>query len=148
MFKLLSNLNNCIRWDVDCASTDWPMISGATGTYVAFDASGAAKPAAGAVGVATIWSEGNRDGSAGFSPDTKDNGKLTLIAGGYRALTSNFTSLTVGNSVKVSATGGLVDDGATGTAASVGYCTKTGVTVSKSVNGVQSDVTCVEVVIY
>tara|TARA_Y100000592_G_C5452772_1_gene309665 strand:+ start:928 stop:1374 length:447 start_codon:yes stop_codon:yes gene_type:complete len=148
MFKLLSNLNNCIRWDAPAQAGEWPLISGVTGSLVSFDATGCELPTAGDVAVATIWSEGNRDGSAGFSPDIVDNGKLTLIAGGYRALTDNFTgTINPGQSVKVGSAGNLVADAA-GTAASIGYCTKSGVSVSKSVNGVQSTVTCIEVVIY
>ncbi len=150
MLKLLSNLNNCIRFEVAAQAGEWPMISGTTGTFVGFDATGATVPTANSTAVAAIWTEGNRDGSAGFSPDQAANGKLTLLAGGYRCLTDQFvaggTKPAIGEAVKVTAAGQLVKDG-TGTVASIGMCVGHS-TVANSVNGDITDVDCVEVVIY
>jgi len=147
MLKLLSNLNNCIRWDVTVAAGSWPLISGTTGTFVNFDATGAIQPAADTTSAAMVWSEGNRDGTAGFSPDITGNGKLTLLGGGFRCLTDQCGTLVAGAAVKVGVDGKLVADGV-GTISSIGYCTAIDVAVSQSVNGVQSSVDCAEVVIY
>ena len=147
MLKLLSNLNNCIRWDIDAASDEWPMLSGKTGSFVSFDADGAIQPTEGDTAVVAIWSESNRDGTAGFSPDIAGNGKLTVIGGGYRALTDQFTTVAVGEPLKVLATGKL-NTGVAGTDAIVGYCTKASVDVVETVNGQTVTTTCCEVVIY
>ena len=144
MLKILSNINNCVRWDVDCGSTDWPMVSGVTGSFVGFDASGATRPIA-AKATAQVWSEGNRDGSAGFSPDTKSTGKLTVIAGSYRALTDQFNSCTVNEPLKIDNLGRLTD-ATVGTDHVVAYCTKASHAITKSVNGVQSNVNVIEYV--
>ena len=147
MLKLLSNLNNCIRWDVDVQAGEWPLISGKTGSFVTFDATGAINPTAGDGAVAAIWSESNRDGTAGFSPDIVENGKITVIGGGWRGLTSEFDSVTVGSPLKVKADGKLTD-GTAGTDAIVGYCTKAAADVVESVNGKDVTTSCIEVVIY
>jgi len=144
MLKILSNINNCVRWDVDCAAADWPMVSGVTGTFVGFDATGATRPIL-HKGSAQVWSEGNRDGTAGFSPDTKSTGKLTLIGGSYRALTDQFDTVAVNEPLYVTVDGKL-NTAVIGTNNIVGYCTKASHVITKSVNGVQSNVNVVEYV--
>jgi hypothetical protein len=65
-----------------------------------------------------IWNESNRDGTVGFSPDVAAIGKVTVLKGGYRALTdqiesSAYAAASVGDPLAAAADGLLVasDDG-------------------------------------
>lgn len=44
----------------------------------------------GMAGAFQIWTEGNRNGTAGFTPDATNNDKLTVLYGKYRARTDRF----------------------------------------------------------
>ncbi len=44
-----------------------------------------------------IWNESNRDGTVGFTPDVGAIGKVTVLKGGYRALTDQIESTAYGN---------------------------------------------------
>jgi hypothetical protein len=39
-----------------------------------------------------VWNESNRDGTVGFTPDVGAIGKVTVLKGGYRALTNQILS--------------------------------------------------------
>lgn len=106
MFRPLSTLNLATR--VEGTASAWVLASGATGTFVAVTATGYGKPADGDYGL-PIWSESNRDGSAGFSPDITATGNITVIYGKMRAATDQYTdSPAIGNRLKVGSDGKLV----------------------------------------
>jgi hypothetical protein len=51
-----------------------------------------------------VWNESNRDGTEGFTPDVGAIGKVTVLKGGYRALTNqiltaDYTSCSVGDAL-------------------------------------------------
>ncbi len=129
MFKITSDLNLCTRvtrefagtLDDDATSGQWVTID-SDGKFAAIDA--------GPAGLAfPIWSEGNRDGTAGFTPDVKATGKLTTLYGKYRAITdqvaaADYAGLAVGDPVVVVSggeLGALTTPTAEEAAAVVGY---------------------------
>jgi len=106
MLQLLSNLNLFTRRDLE-AST-WVLASGVTGTWVAPGGDDDCdKPAAGVFAM-PVWSESNRDGSAGFSPDIAATGNVTVIYGKLWGVTDQFTGTpAAGEALFVDATGKL-----------------------------------------
>ena len=121
MLQILSSLNLVTRMDLE-AST-WVLASGVTGTWVAPGGDDDCdKPAAG-VFAFPIWSESNRDGSAGFSPDIHSTGNVTVIYGKLRGVTDQFVNTpTAGAALYVDATGKLSTTAGAGVV--VAYCTK------------------------
>lgn len=121
MLQILSNLNLVTRMDLE-AST-WILASGVTGTWVAPGGDDdCGKPAAGVLAF-PIWSESNRDGSAGFSPDIHSTGNVTVIYGKLRGVTDQFTGTpAAGEALYTDATGKLTTTAGAGIV--VAYCTK------------------------
>jgi len=122
MLQILSNLNLVTRMDLE-AST-WILASGVTGTWVAPGGDDDVdKPTAGDFAF-PIWSESNRDGSAGFSPDIHSTGNVTVIYGKLRAVTDQFTGTpAAGEALFVDATGKLTTTDP-GSGVVVARCTK------------------------
>lgn len=106
MLQILSNINLVTRMDLEADS--WILLSGVTGTWVAPGGDdNVGKPTAG-VFAFPIWSESNRDASAGFSPDIHSTGNVTVIYGKLRGVTDQFTgSPAAGQALFVDATGKL-----------------------------------------
>jgi hypothetical protein len=123
MLQILSSLNLVTRMDLEADS--WILLSGVTGTWVApggLDTVG--KPTAGDFAF-PIWSESNRDGSAGFSPDIHSTGNVTVIYGKLRGVTDKFTGTpAAGDALYVTAAGKLTDTDGGGSGIIVAYCTK------------------------
>ena len=78
-----------------------------------------------------IWNESNRDGTVGFSPDVAAIGKVTILKGGYRALTdqvetSAYSAASVGDALMAGDDGLLVaaSDDAAGAKATIAYVSK------------------------
>lgn len=122
MLQILSSLNLATRMDL--AYDTWILASGVTGTWVSPGGDDdCGKPTAGDFSF-PIWSESNRDGSAGFSPDIASTGNVTVIYGKLRGVTDQFVgSPTAGAALYVDATGKLSVTSA-GDAVVVAYCTK------------------------
>jgi len=120
MLQVLSNLNLVTRMDLTADA--WILASGVTGTWVAPGGSDdVKKPTAGAFAY-PIWSESNRDGSPGFSPDVHSTGNVTVLYGKLRGITDQYEgSPAAGAVLYVSASGKLTTTGG-GTAVAV--CTK------------------------
>ena len=132
MLRLLTDLNLVNRFDAEAPAN--LMLSGVavTGTWVAKSGDGLVLPSAGSVGVFQVWTESNRDGSAGWSPDASAGGKsrLTLLYGKYRALTDQFAgSISVGDALKVDAAGKLVA-ATLGDGNDIAVCTKASHTIT------------------
>ena len=123
MLQILSNLNLATRMDLEYDS--WILLSGVTGTWVAPGGDDdCGKPTAGDFAF-PIWSESNRDGSAGFSPDVESTGKVTVIYGKLRGVTDQFEGTpSAGDALYVQANGTLTDADNGGTGIVVAYCTK------------------------
>jgi hypothetical protein len=122
MLQILSSLNLVTRMDLEADS--WTLLSGVTGTWVTVGGDdNVGKPTAGDFAL-PIWSESNRDGSAGFSPDIHSSGNVTVIYGKLRGVTDQFVgSPTAGAALYVDASGKLTVTSA-GDAVVVAYCTK------------------------
>ncbi len=106
MFKIISDLNLCERVTREYAGTLGTTAT--SGTWVTIDADGKfASIDTTASGLAfPIWSEGNRDGSPGFTPDVEATGKLTVLYGKFRAVTdqvsdTDYAGLNVGDPVVI-----------------------------------------------
>lgn len=122
MLQILSSLTLVTRMDL--AADAWILASGVTGTWVSPSGDDdCGKPTAGDFSF-PIWSESNRDGSAGFSPDIHSTGNVTLIYGKLRGVTDQFTgSPTAGAALYTDLTGKLTTTSA-GDAVVVARCTK------------------------
>ena len=78
-----------------------------------------------------VWNESNRDGTVGYSPDVAAIGKVSVLKGGYRALTdqiesSAYSAASVGDALMAGDDGLLVaaSDDADGAKATVAYVAK------------------------
>lgn len=78
-----------------------------------------------------IWNESNRDGTIGYTPDIAAIGKVTVLKGGYRALTdqiesSAYGSASVGDALMAGDDGLLIaaSSDAAGSQATVAYVAK------------------------
>jgi hypothetical protein len=128
MLKIMSDLNQIQRFDFAAPSTT-VLTSGFQGQWVALGASQVSYPTSGQGGVFQIWTEGNRDGTNGFTPDTANTGKLTLLYGKYRARTDRFNGTLADYSI-----GTALTVGADGDLTPATYVTATGLTAGTSVS--------------
>jgi len=111
MLKIMSDLTKLER--IDFTASAGFVTSGYQGQWIQPGSSTVAYPTSGVAGGAfQIWTEGNRDGTAGFTPDATNNGKVTVIYGKYRARTDRFngalSAYDVGTPLTVDADGDLV----------------------------------------
>lgn len=122
MLQPLSNINLCQR--IDLAADAWTLESGQTGTFVSFGGNDdVKKPTAGDFAV-PIWTESNRDGSAGWTPDVSFTGKVTVYYGKLRGVTDQFVGTpAVNDKLYVDANGKLTTTSA-GKAIAIAICTK------------------------
>ncbi|HNW88157.1 MAG TPA: hypothetical protein PKN48_00710 [Bacteroidales bacterium] len=130
MLRILTNLNLLNRQDF--LATAGLIASGYTGTWVSkiaadyIDLPGTAGDSC----IGTVWTESNRDGTVGWTPDVSDTGKLTVVFGRFRALTDQFTATpAIGEALKVGTDGKLATATLGGTDRVVGYCTKASHTI-------------------
>lgn len=125
MLRLLSNLNLLNRFDVDADAA--LLAASVTGTWVTKNGDTLSLPtASGVQHVMVVWTESNRDGTVGYTPDVTATGKLTVLQGKFRALTDQITgSPGVGQALTVLTDGTLSSAQAVeATEYIVGYCTK------------------------
>jgi len=114
MLRVISDLNLCDRITKEYESG--VATSGVAGMWVTVNASDKFDLTATstATGISyQIWNESNRDGTVGFTPDVAAIGKVTVLKGGYRALTdqiesSAYTAATVGAALMAGDDGLLV----------------------------------------
>jgi len=101
MFKIISDLNLCERVTREYNGT--LSATATSGTWVTLNASGEfAATGSTATGLSfPIWSEGNRDGSAGFTPDVEATGKITVLNGKFRAVTDQVAATYVSAGIAV-----------------------------------------------
>lgn len=124
MFRLKSDLTKVNRFDVQAAAA--VMSAGTQGIWLAENGDTLEFPTAGDAHVVQVWTEGNRDGSAGFTPDTSASGQsqLTVLQGRYRATTDQYVGTpAVGDKLGVNADGKLavIGDGTGDTIAATSH---------------------------
>jgi hypothetical protein len=125
---MLTNLNMVHRFDV--TPTAGLLASGYTGTWVAHSATETIDlpSGAGVFALGVVWTESNRDGTVGFTPDSRTvalggTGKLTVVWGKFRALTDQFSGTpAIGAALYVTTAGVLSTT--EGSGVKVAYCTK------------------------
>ena len=109
MLKLLSDLKKANRFDK--TATAGVIASGVTGTWVTLDSNDHFDLPSGATRLAfCVWTESNRDGTVGWTPDVGVTGKLTAFDGYLRAITdqvTDYASLAQGDNLTVDANGKL-----------------------------------------
>jgi len=109
MLKLLSDLKRANRFDK--TATAGALASGVTGTWVTLNSSDEFDLPSGATRLAfPVWSESNRDGTVGWTPDIAATGKLTVFDGYMRAITdqvADYAGLAQGDNLTVNSAGKL-----------------------------------------
>ena len=109
MLKLLSNLNKSTRIDFTAAAG--VIASGVTGTFLTIDSSQVLQYPSGNTKLAwPVWTESNRDGTVGWTPDVDQTKKLTVLDGYLRAITdqvTDYAGLSVGDLVTADSNGKL-----------------------------------------
>ena len=127
MLQPLSNINLCQR--IELQADAWTLASGQTGTFVSFGGNtNCVKPAAGDFAV-PIWTESNRDGSAGWSPDVAITGNITVYYGKLRGVTDQFSGNPAVNQVLYVDANGKLTTTAAGKNIAIAICTKAPATV-------------------
>lgn len=110
MLKMLSDLTQVKRIDFT-TGTGTLITSGYQGQWLVPGSTYATFPTSGMAGAFQIWTEGNRDGTAGFTPDATHTSKLTVLYGHYRAKTDRFNGVigdySIGTKLTVAADGDL-----------------------------------------
>lgn len=109
MLKLLSDLKKANRFDK--TATAGVLASGVTGTWVTLDGNDDFDLPSGATRLAfCVWTESNRDGTVGWTPDVTGTGKLTGFDGYLRAITdqvAGYDALSQGDNLTVNSDGKL-----------------------------------------
>jgi hypothetical protein len=144
MLRILSDLRDVTRFDVTAPDNLINSGVAVTGTWVVKRGDTLALPEAGALDAMAIWTESNRNGTAGWSPDATAGAakRLTVLYGKYRALTDQYVgSINAGDPLKVNTDGKLVVATA-GDGNAVAVCTKAAFTERH----LQSDYTVIEFV--
>ncbi len=107
---MLSDLTQVKRIDFT-TGTGTLITSGYQGQWLVPGSTYATFPTSGMAGAFQIWTEGNRDGTAGFTPDATHTSKLTVLYGHYRAKTDRFNGVigdySIGTKLTVAADGDL-----------------------------------------
>ena len=109
MLKILSDLNLANRIDFDASSTI--IASGVCGSWVTLSSDELDFPSAATKLAFPIWTESNRDGTVGWTPDVDTTGKLTVISGYLRGITDQFVkaNTAVGDVLEVNTAGKLAE---------------------------------------
>lgn len=111
MLRILSDTNDIARFDVDASDALISSGIAENGTWVVNRGGTLTLAEAGALDAMAIYTESNRDGSAGWSPDATANGssKLTVLWGKYRAHTDQYEgNPAAGELLETNANGKLV----------------------------------------
>jgi len=96
MYQILTDVKYLDRFDLDV--DDYVLVSGYQGSWVTLDGSAQAtlvSAAAGATALAyPVWTEEYRSGAQGFTPDTANTSKITVVSGKHRAYTDRYDHTT------------------------------------------------------
>lgn len=128
MLQIKSDLNLVTRFDLKMDS--WILNSGVTGTFVKWSGDNAVRPTAGSQAY-FIWTESNKDGSQGWTPDALASQKITVVYGKHRAATDQYVgNPAAGEKLYVNADGKLTTT-PTGENVVIAYCTKAPTSVTE-----------------
>ena len=107
------------------------LASGVAGSWISFH-DGDYVAASGDHG-GPVWTESNRDGTAGWTPDVDATGKLTVLSGYLRAQTDQATGCSVGDYLMIKNDGKLIPATANtgGQIKAMAVCTKAGLSISQ-----------------
>lgn len=126
MLRMLTSLNLVSRYDI--IATAGLLASGVTGSWVSKIGDLIDLPGTQGDQAQLVWTESNRDGTVGWTPDVTNTGKLTVLTGKtVRALSDQYTGTpAVGDALVAGTDGTLVVDAAPGdnNTSVVAYCTK------------------------
>ena len=107
MFDLKSDLNLCNRLEVSAASAVADA-DARQGSWIALDGV-LAEPGTANKSNAMVWSESNRDNTAGFTPDVKDTNSVTVLSGYFIGWSTQYSgTIAPGNLLVSGADGKLV----------------------------------------
>jgi len=110
----------------------WTLANAVTGSWVSLSGAGIIQPAAVGDFAVPIFTESNRDGTAGFTGDVSVTGGVTVLLGKMEAITDQFTGTpAIGDKLYVlttgklaNATGASLDAAGEAAANVVAICTK------------------------
>jgi hypothetical protein len=131
MLRVISDLTLCDRFDREYEAG--VATSGVAGMWVTLNASNKFDlTSTSETGLSyQIFNESNRDGTAGFTPDTGATGKVTVLKGSYRAQTDQidataYGAASVGDPLMADDGGVLIaaTNDATGSKATVAYVSR------------------------
>jgi len=148
MLRILSDINDIVRFDVDADDTLISSGVAETGTWAVKRGDTLELPTAGDRDAMAIFTESNRDGTAGWSPDATSLGKqqLSVLWGKFRAHTDQYAGTpAAGDPLEVDADGKLavatISDGT-----AVAVCLKAPFAYSgESDNQIYQDKTVIEI---
>ena len=125
MLKLISDITLVKRFDLPIATNGCSIVaSGYQGMWVSKDSSGNAVDIDTPTYLAyAVWSESNRDGTVGWSPDVAATGNITVLYGKFQAITDKYVSANMALGSALTVSSGLLKV-ATGTEPVLGVCTK------------------------
>jgi hypothetical protein len=127
MLRLKTDLNKINRFDVEAPDNLVASGVAVTGTWVVKEGDLLALPTAGDIHAMQVFTESNRDGTAGWSPDVTaipGSRRLTVLVGKYRATTDQYTGTpSAGDPLEVDADGKL-KTATKGDNTAVAVCTK------------------------
>jgi hypothetical protein len=88
----------------------WTLANAVTGSWVSLSGAGIIQPAAVGDFAVPIFTESNRDGTAGFTGDVSVTGGVTVLLGKMEAITDQFTGTpAIGDKLYVLTTGKLAN---------------------------------------
>jgi hypothetical protein len=124
MLKLLSNLNIMQRVEATISTVQDAAIESASlksGSWL-LPCGGIPGSASGGAGF-PIWTESNRDGTYGWTPDYTNTSQLTLVVGPHRAVTDQYSgTITAGQPLTVQDDTGLLVASTTADDITVAIC--------------------------
>lgn len=122
MLQIQTNLNLGTR--LDFTASAWCLASGQNGTLVEMNGENIQKPTAGNYAV-PIFTESNRSGSAGWTPDVAATGKLAVFVGaGHRFLTDQYVGTPAVNDLLYVDANGKYTTTSAGSGVVIGICVK------------------------
>ena len=129
MLQMKTDLLRVNRLEKTAAA--WVLANGKTGLWVSFSATGVQQVQTAGDLAVPIFTESNRDGSAGFTGDVSITGKVTVLYGKMEAITDQFTGTPAVGDILYALTDGTLanaTDGSitpvVGTQVPVAVCTK------------------------
>lgn len=113
MLQMKTDLLRVNRLEKTAAA--WVLANGKTGLWVSFSATGVQQVQTKGDLAVPIFTESNRDGSAGFTGDVGVTGKVTVLFGKMEAITDQFTGTPAVGDILYALTDGTLANATDGT---------------------------------